>query len=184
MKIGLLLGSFDPIHIGHVCMATSALNSNLVDYVAFVPSMQNPWKEKSTDFDTRCFMIRLTIADIPHCGVLETDSLTQAPHYSYNTLKILKEANPEHEYYLIVGTDVATEIKNWYNGEWILKNFHLITVARPGYEDTGIVDIPMSLDISSTYIRNLFINKKITQPLVHTAVETFIESRNLYKHYE
>lgn len=49
-RIGLLLGSFDPIHIGHLYMATQALNNKLVDKVLFVPTFQNPWKEQSIDF--------------------------------------------------------------------------------------------------------------------------------------
>ena len=58
MKVGILLGSFNPIHMGHLHMAASALNAELVDEVVFVPSVQNPWKKKySADFRNRCFMI-------------------------------------------------------------------------------------------------------------------------------
>ena len=64
MKIGLLLGSFDPIHMGHLYMAVSVLNESLVDEVILVPSIQNPWKTESSDFRHRCFMAQLAIDEI------------------------------------------------------------------------------------------------------------------------
>ena len=91
MKIGVLLGSFDPIHMGHLYMATSALNDNLVDRVLFVPSVQNPWKEESTDFRHRCFMVQLAIDELDHCHLSSIDFRTSEPHYSVNTLMLLKE---------------------------------------------------------------------------------------------
>ena len=62
MKVGFLLGTFDPIHMGHLYMITSALNDNLVDEVVVVPTMQNVWKDhKATDFQHRCFMTIIPI---------------------------------------------------------------------------------------------------------------------------
>lgn len=181
MRVGLLLGSFDPVHIGHIFMATAALNENLVDEVWFVPSMQNPWKTESTDFMVRCFMLHLATANIPNVSVCQLDSKTQAPHYTSNTLKLIRETHPENEYYLIVGADVATEIKNWNEGNWILNNFYLLTVSRPGYENVGTIDIPVYLDVSSTRIRDWIKRDLIVYPLLPFEVETFIKSRNLYK---
>ena len=92
MKIGLFGGTFDPIHMGHLHMAASALNAGLVDDVVFVPSVQNPWKEKySVDFRNRCFMIQLAIDDMEHCSLSNVDYRNTKPYYSVNTLKLLKE---------------------------------------------------------------------------------------------
>ena len=96
MKVGILLGSFNPIHMGHLHMAASVLNAGLVDDVVFVPSVQNPWKEKySVDFRNRCFMISLAIDDMEHCSLSSIDYRNTEPYYSVNTLRMLQEEYPE-----------------------------------------------------------------------------------------
>ena len=182
MKVGILLGSFNPIHMGHLHMAASVLNAGLVDDVVFVPSVQNPWKEKySVDFRNRCFMISLAIDDMEHCSLSSIDYRNSEPYYSSNTLKMLKEEYPDDELFLIVGADSATEIGDWNEGDWILQNFGLIIVARNGYEDTAIVDIPKTLDVSSTEIRELAKDKKQIYPLVPKVIAQYIKRFNLYK---
>ena len=114
MKIGLLLGSFDPIHAGHIYMATQALNNNFVDKVLFVPTYQNPWKSNSTDFDKRCFMVQLAIENVSNCYLSLIETKTTHPHYTSNTLKLLKKQYPNDELFLIVGVDTVLSIKDWY----------------------------------------------------------------------
>jgi nicotinate-nucleotide adenylyltransferase len=182
-RVGVLLGSFDPIHMGHLYMAASALNDNLVDRVIFVPSVQNPWKENSTDFRHRCFMVQLAIDELDHCYLSSIDFRTSEPHYSVNTLMLLKEEYPDDELYLIIGADVVDEIKNWKDGEWILENFKLIAVNRHGYEFKTAVDgyISNTLEISSTVIRYLAKEGKQLYPLVPKVVNQYIKRYNLYK---
>ena len=182
MKVGILLGSFNPIHMGHLHMAASALNAGFVDDVVFVPSVQNPWKEKySVDFRNRCFMISLAIDDMEHCSLSSIDYRNTEPYYSSNTLKMLKEEYPDDKLFLIVGVDVAPQIGDWNEGDWILQNFGLITVARNGYEDIDIVDIPKTIDVSSTEIRELAKDKKQIYPLVPKVIAQYIKRFNLYK---
>ena len=72
MKIGLLFGSFNPIHIGHIAIATSVLNSHVVDKVFFVVAMQNPWKtQKAIDFNIRCSMVHNAIKDVENLQQLK-----------------------------------------------------------------------------------------------------------------
>lgn len=181
MKVGFLLGSFDPIHMGHLYMASSVLNAGLVDEVVFVPSVQNPWKENSTDFRNRCFMIQLAIDDMEHCSLSSIDYRNTEPYYSVNTLKMLKEEYPEDALYVIVGVDIINDIKNWHEGQWILDNFKLITIAREGYLDAGIPDIRKTLNVSSTEIRELAKEKKQIYPLVPKVISQYIKRFNLYK---
>ena len=94
---------------------------------------------------------------------------------------MLKEEYPDDELFLIVGVDVAPQIGDWNEGDWILQNFGLITVARNGYEDTGIVDIPKTIDVSSTEIRELVKEKKQIYPLVPKVIAQYIKRYNLYK---
>lgn len=180
MKIAILLGSFNPIHIGHLYMATSVLNKGLADKVIFVPSVQNPCKkEKAIDFGDRCFMIQLVIGDIPGCILSCVDYRTEEPHYSSNTLKILKEEYPNDELFLLVGSDLS--VKDWHNSDWILENFKLITVNRIGYESKS--DINDTLNVSSSQIRELIKNKKQIYPLVPKIIDKYIKKHNLYEKF-
>lgn len=184
MKVGILLGSFSPIHMGHLYMAAAVLNDNLVDKVLFVPSVQNPWKnEVEVSFTHRCFMVQLAIDELEHCHLSSIDFRTSAPHYSCNTLKLLKEDYPEEELYLIVGADVVDDIKNWHEGEWILNNFKLIVVNRNDKHFKTAVDdyISNMLDVSSTRIRSLIKDDKQIYPLVPRVVSQYIKRYNLYK---
>lgn len=181
MKVGFLLGSFDPIHMGHLHMASASLNAGLVDEVVFVPSVQNPWKENSTDFRNRCFMISLAIDDMEHCSLSSIDYRNTEPYYSVNTLKMLQEEYPEDELYLIVGSDIVNDIKNWHEGQWILDNFKLIVVARNGCKNLDLIDITKTLEVSSTEIRELAKEKKQIYPLVPKVVSQYIKRFNLYK---
>lgn len=179
MKIGLLLGSFDPIHMGHLYMATSALNNHLVDKVIFIPSVLNPWKNQSTDFKYRCIMIQLAIESIDNCLLSMVDFNNKKPYYSYYTLNMLKDQYPNDELYIILGADIAQKVKEWYKGDWILENFKFILVARNGYDIP--VDINKTLDISSTEIRNLAKENKQLYPLVPEIVNRYIKQYSLYK---
>lgn len=187
MKVGFLLGTFDPIHMGHLYMITSVLNDNLVDEVVVVPTMQNVWKEnKAVDFQHRCFMVQLAIEEINNCTLSSIDYRTPDPHYSYQTLQLLKEDYPNEELYLIVGADIADEIKNWKEGRWILDNFKLIVVNRDGIAFKTGVDgyISNTFNISSTMIRYLVKDGKQIYPLVPKAISQYIRRFNLYKNVE
>lgn len=180
-KLGLLLGSFDPIHIGHIYMATQALNLKLVDDVLFIPAFQNPWKENSTSFWTRCHMVDLALSDLEHCDKSTIESELNPPYYSYNTLIKIKEYYSEYDLYLIVGEDIISEIQNWYRGDWILENFKLIVVSRPNCEYNNKVDIPKTINISSTEIRNMYKEGKQVYPLVPKIVNDYIKQYKIYE---
>lgn len=178
-RIGILLGSFDPPHIGHINMATQALNKELVDHVVFVPTKQNPWKENSTDLLTRCNMVMFSIKEIDKCSISFIESELEKPYYASNTLRALQKEYNDCELYLIVGADTSLNIIFWHEGEWILNNFKLITVSRPNYITT--CDIELNIDISSTIIRKLAQQEKILFPLVTKDVEKLIKLNKLYK---
>lgn len=179
MKIGFLLGSFDPIHIGHMSMATSVLNEQLVDKVLFVPTKQNPWKSKSTNFFDRGIMIMKALYGLENCEICPIEWNIESPNYSYKTLQLLKEYYFNDELYLILGADTALNIINWENSNWIVDNYKIITISREG---CGIkTDVQLDLNISSTKIRNLAKDNKILYPLVPLEVENYIKQNNLYK---
>lgn len=178
-KIAFLLGSFDPIHIGHLCMATEALNTKLVDEVVFVPAFQNPWKKGSVDFWRRCQMVQFAVADLEHCSISDIESLSNPPYYSYDSLYNLSTQYAGNDLYLIVGSDIVNDIPNWYKGDWILENFKLLVVARPGFAYDKI-DIHKYLNISSTELRQMYRENKQVYPLVPKIIDEFIKQNKIY----
>lgn len=181
MKIGFLLGSFDPIHIGHIYMATSALNFGMVDKVIFVPAFQNPWKTESTNFRDRYLMTSLAVESIPNCEVSSIDYNNTSPYYTSNTLKMLMRLYPNDELYIIVGMDIVDQIDSWYEGGWILKTFKLIVIARDGYKGFVNHTLPNTLNVSSTLIRELSKEGKQTYPLVPKIIDNYIKQHKLYE---
>lgn len=181
MIIGLLFGSFDPIHVGHLYMATAAINNDLVDKVLFIPAKQNPWKtNKSVAFKHRCEMVALAIKDIETFELSKIELQTQSC-YTATILELLMEEFPNDELVLILGADTIVDVKNWYLGPWIIDNFRMIAVTREGFKGTYVFSIDKTLDISSTEIRNLSKQNKQLYPLVPKEVEQYINTNNLYK---
>ena len=180
-KIGFLMGSFDPIHIGHLFMASEALNNNLVDEVVFVPTFQNPWKPQSTDFWQRCDLVKMALDSMNNCSISTVESKISAPFYSYKTLEKLRDVYPTDKLYIIVGADVASEIKLWEHGDWILNNFELIIVNRNGIIYDGRVDIMYTINVSSTAVREMYKKGRQVCPLVPAKVDHFIKKYKIYE---
>lgn len=185
-RIGILLGSFDPIHIGHIAMATTCLNEGLVDEVLFTPTMQNVFKErKATDFLHRCNMISSALLDLPKCKLNSIDCMISPPYYSYNTLKLIKEIYSEEELYLILGTDTLADFYKWHESKWIEDNYRIIEVTRglPIYSTKGpepFKQVHLDLSVSSTMVRNLLLQKKEVIPYLRQSVKDYIKYHNLY----
>lgn len=169
MKVGFLLGSFDPPHIGHMHMISMTLQE--LDLVVVVPAMQNPWKERqSTNFELRCQMledITKPFGDSVIIQDLEKD--LEPPYYSYKTLEKLKEIYNKDSLFIICGHDVYGEMHKWNNAKWIFENFIQFPVSRN------------IINISSTNIRNKVAEYKEIYPYTSEGVRTIINNNNLYK---
>lgn len=115
MRIGLLLGSFDPIHVAHINIAACALNSGLCDKVLFVVAQHNPWKENApAPFDLRCDMIAASIRAFEgRCEVCALEKEIEPPTYSYKVLNKLMELYPHDELFLICGSDTIEKVPQW-----------------------------------------------------------------------
>ena len=187
MKIGFILGSFDPIHIGHIAMATEALNAGLVDKVLFVVAKKNVWKEHKATYYERMHMVTSAIYNIPNMEVSNVEEFIEEPCYSYKTIEKLKEQYPSDELYFIAGEDVVKSISSWKNYQDILKVVDFITVTRESSEGTVPFEVnlgykvKLKLDISSTKVRYLLNNDKQVFPYILPQTEKFIKNNNLYK---
>jgi nicotinate-nucleotide adenylyltransferase len=189
MEIGLYFGSFNPIHIGHLIIASYARHTTSLNQVWLVVSPQNPLKPAKTllnEYD-RLHLIHLAIDDDPYLKVTDVEFKLPKPSYTAHTLAYLKEKYPQHNFSIIMGTDSYSNIKAWKNYTYILSNHHIYLFKRPGYEvktentsNTTIIDAPL-LDISSTKIRSMIKANIPIRYLVPQKVEEEIIANRYYK---
>lgn len=191
MKLGFYLGSFDPIHIGHINAIRCVLNANVVDKIIVVPAIQNPWKEGAVaPFEDRLKMIKMSIAAFgDKCEVSEIERLNDL-HYSYKTCQLLKEQCPSDDLFIIGGTDVANTISKWKNYDKIIKpNFGFISINRVNsstakqihwINKNNVIINDYAVEVSSTVIRDILSKGEIAYPLIPFNVENFLRHKKLY----
>ena len=163
MKIGLLFGSFNPIHSGHLMIAEFFAHFTQLDKIWFVVSPQNPLKKKATLWDAkdRLEMVAESIKDNPKFELCDIEFSMKTPSYTYETLKKLKESYPDYEFTIIMGADSMADIEKWKDYEKILKEFPINIYRRKGkikpkllkkYPLIKVFKTP-KIGISSTLIR-------------------------------
>jgi nicotinate-nucleotide adenylyltransferase len=202
MKIGLLLGSFNPVTIAHVAMASNVIASGLCDKVLFVVAKHNPWKKEApAPFDLRCQMIEEAIRPLGKaCEVCRFEEKHEAPVYSYIPINEAIEAYPNDEIILIAGTDTIDRIPRWKNFETHIKDkIGFIEVSRGDYNSMTNVSMPFGLyvgvlgdntlirrlsiqrmDVSSTMVRNMVSKGMNPYPYVTEGVAKIISDNKLY----
>ena len=171
MNIGLLLGSFDPPHIGHAYIAVEALD--YVDEVWVIPAWQNPFKKgKSLPFEHRYNMTKLLFDTINNPKII-VDSVESAikPDYSYELIKhLIKTTTSNYRFSIIGGYDIVENIHRWKQSDFILSVCGLVGINRE------------KINISSTEIRALLNDNKETQPFLTKEVINYIKNKNLYNY--
>jgi nicotinate-nucleotide adenylyltransferase len=190
MKIGLFFGSFNPIHIGHLIIANYMANYTHLDKVWFVVSPHNPLKDKKDIIQVydRLEMAKLATEKSENIFVSDVELKLPQPSYTIDTLTLLKELYPEHEFSLIMGSDNLSTLKKWKNYEIILRDYHIMVYPRPGFlnaeldkhPSVSITDTPQ-MEISSTFIRKSIQQNKNVQFFLTESVLDFIDSKSLYK---
>jgi nicotinate-nucleotide adenylyltransferase len=190
MKIGLLFGSFNPVHIGHLIIANYMANHTDLDKVWLVVSPQNPLKKYGDLINTydRLEMARLATDHADNLEVSDVELKLPQPSYTIDTLAILKEKYPQHEFAVIMGSDNLVTLHKWKNYKLILRDYQIYVYPRPGYENTDLathpsVHITMTplMELSATFIRKSIAEKKNVQFFVPDAVLKFIEGKGLYR---
>lgn len=189
MNIGLYFGSFNPIHTGHLIIASHIANYHPVQEVWFVISPHNPFKKEHNLLNEhhRLFLVQQAIEGEKKLRASNVEFGLPKPSYTINTLAYLKEKYPGHNFSIIMGSDSFSNLGRWKNGELIARDHRIIIYKRPGFEVENplhaaieIADAPL-LDISSTHIRKLVKEGRSIRYLVPDVVKEEIERNRYYK---
>lgn len=186
-RVGILGGTFDPVHNGHLQIAASALTELALDRILFIPNSQSPVKSArpSAPYSDRLAMLQLAVAGQPRCVVSEIEGRRGGISYTVDTLRELRGTFPDAELHLIVGADALTEFHRWREHEEILALSRLAYVDRPGsappapeYQARRITMPPH--DISSSEIRHRVRGGLPVDHLVPVEVARYIADHSLY----
>lgn len=183
MKIGLLFGSFNPVHIGHLIIANSMIDLALLDEVWLVVTPLNPFKKRDEllDENERLKMVNLAIGDNKKLRSSDIEFDLPKPNYSIETILFLKQKFPQNKFYLVMGEDNLLKFDQWKDYDKIFEEVEVLVYPRPYTPNTQlkihprvhIFNTPL-LDISSTYIRENIKYGKSIKYLVPESVETYI----------
>lgn len=188
-RIGILGGTFNPLHIGHLAIAEVAQEKMDLDKVIFVPSSKPPHKRIThlASAEDRLEMVRLSIKNNPKFDVSDFEVMRGGKSYTIDTVKYFRQKfGQDVKLYFIVGIDAAVELHTWRDVDDIIKYVSFVVVNRPGHED-GAPEVPHhsitmpGLDIASSYIRRRLHQGKSIKYLVPEKVFRYIEQHNLFK---
>ena len=188
-RLGVLGGTFDPPHIGHLILAQCALEYFQFDRVIFIPANKQPHKldQPISAGKIRLEMLKLALADDKHFEISAIELDDDSVSYTCQTLHKLKALYPKYELYFIMGGDNITDIQTWKNPEEIFLLAEVVAAHRPAFpaegEHAGQIKLfPMpQIEISSTAIRENVKQGKAIKYLVADSVEKYIIKHNLYK---
>lgn len=187
-KIGILGGSFNPVHIGHIMIAVYLTQWKIVDKVWLTLSPQNPLKDFGTLIPDlkRLDMLRIACKNVENVEICDIELSMPRPSYTIDTLKYLSKRYSNKSFKLIIGSDNWNAFDHWKNGEDILDNYGVIVYPRPGKEiknqyvdGMDIVHSP-SIDLSSTFIRQAILKGKDVSCYLPAGVYDYIKANNLY----
>ncbi len=188
-KIGLLGGTFDPIHIGHLLMARTAMEQLRLDKVIFIPSCVPPHRKVPTLFaaEDRLEMVRRAVLLAPGFEVSDFEIKKGGKSYSVDTVRHFRDTLGKNaKLFFLVGGDAIKELDSWKEIERLKKLCSFVSVNRPGYprgeEKLRYRAVTMNgIEMSSTEIRKRILAGKSIQFLVPDGVLGYIKSKNLYK---
>ena len=202
-KKGILGGTFDPIHIGHLILGENACLQFGLDSVLFMPSGNPPhkphWPGRATT-DQRVEMVRLAIADNPHFELSLAETHDQGYTYTKETLRRLTAENPDTDYYFIMGADSLFQFEHWKEPGEICQLATLVVAVRDHVSDEKLneqilhlketlgariekLDTP-NIDISSETLRSWIFSDHSMRYYVPDPVISYIEKERIYRRKE
>lgn len=188
-RLGVMGGTFDPIHHGHLVAASEVASVFELDEVVFVPTGE-PWQKAGksvSEAEHRYLMTVVATASNPGFTVSRVDINRSGPTYTIDTLRDLKTARPEADLFFITGADAMAQILSWKDVEELWSLAHFVGVTRPGHElhdlgrsDVSLLEVP-AMAISSTVCRNRVAVGAPVWYLVPDGVVQYIAKHRLYR---
>jgi nicotinate-nucleotide adenylyltransferase len=195
LRLGILGGTFDPIHVGHLAVAKGAIECARLERVLFVPSAQPPHRAAAlASAEDRLAMTKLAVEGEPSLEVSDVEVRRGGRSYTVDTLNELRRAHPDDELFLILGWDAARLFRTWHEPERVAALASVVIVDRPGVgqpdlsELAGIGLDPARVikchfptpDVSGSALRRAVAARQPVTGQVPPAVELYIAERNLY----
>ncbi|KXH87380.1 nicotinate-nucleotide adenylyltransferase [Sporosarcina sp. HYO08] len=185
-KIGILGGTFNPPHIGHLIIANEVRHALNLAEVRLMPTATPPHKKAASDATEaqRLDMVGLAVRDIDGLTKCALEIERGGVSYTYDTMKRLTELEPDVDFHFIIGADMIDMLKDWHRIDELIELVTFVGVGRPGAIGKTefpitIVDIP-EIDLSSTFIRRRIANGETVQLLIPGTVESYIRKEGLY----
>lgn len=196
--LGILGGTFDPIHIGHLRIAEAVYERIALEQIIFIPAFVPPHKvgQDYAPAEHRYAMTELAVKSYPHFTVSDMELRRSGVSYTIDTLRELRQIYPDKELYFIIGADSVAQLHTWNSINEMLQLATFVAAGRPGYEGVMEEVVPHlgaaaaerimllhtpEYDISSTEIRTRLHEGASLAGLVPRAVEQYINAHNLYK---
>ncbi|MCK1212597.1 nicotinate-nucleotide adenylyltransferase [Streptococcus uberis] len=186
-QIGILGGNFNPIHNAHLIVADQVRQQLGLDKVFLMPEYLPPHVDTKSTIDEkhRLEMVKLAIDSAEGLDVETLELERKGVSYTYDTMKLLIEKNPDVDYYFIIGADMVDYLPKWHKIDELIKMVQFVGVQRPKYKaGTSYpliwVDVPL-MDISSSMIRQFIKSKRQPNYLLPKAVLEYINKEGLYK---
>ncbi|ABZ77778.1 nicotinate (nicotinamide) nucleotide adenylyltransferase [Shewanella halifaxensis HAW-EB4] len=208
MKVGILGGTFDPIHFGHIRPAQEVKQQLNLDEVWLMPNHIPPHKQSThVSCEDRLAMAQLVSDELPQFKVCDIEAKRDSPSYSAMTLAQLREIHPQHEFYFIMGMDSFLNISKWYEWQKLFSLCHIVVCKRPGWQLDSNDPIQTTLkprrklatqatdgtagnifilnvaeqDISSTQVRQQLMQGHIPSAALPASIQDYIQHNRLYR---
>jgi nicotinate-nucleotide adenylyltransferase len=185
-KVGILGGTFDPPHYGHLLIANEVLSTLHLDEIWFMPNQEPPHKKKSESItnEDRRQMLELAIQGNDAFRVETIELNRKGPSYTVDTMKMINAQYSEHQFFFIIGADMIEYLPKWHQIDELIRLVQFVGVERPAYSSQTdypvlYVDVP-AMDVSSSMIRDRVKNKQTIRYLLPDSVIQFIEEKHLY----
>ncbi len=194
-RVGIVGGTFDPIHVGHLAVAQAALRCAGLDEVLLVPAATPPHRPAAmASAEDRLAMARLAVDGLPRLRVSEVEIKRPGPSYTRDTLEVLAREMPDADLYLVLGWDAAREIASWHRPRDVLGLARLVIVPRPGVAppsegdlrragvdpDRAVLCDERTPDVAATRVRQAVARGESIAGQVAPAVARYIQEHGLY----
>ena len=187
-RIGILGGTFDPVHIGHLILASCACDQLRTDEFVLIPNSRSPLKtaEPVAPFADRLEMLRLALEESDQISASDIEGLRGGVSYMVDTLNVLRDIHPGAELHLVLGSDSVKDLLRWKDAQTVLRLARLAVVARDGQvpgdvpDGTSVIQMPR-IDISASLIRRCVAGGLSIDFLTPVSVVSYIRRIGLYR---